>query len=184
MGPADRLAYPPLSDPPTQLELGHWEYNFSCMVCHGDKGQGLTEEWRTVLDPVDRNCWQARCHGPSHPPWGFQIPKTAPKIIGQGALAGYKTTTELFEMIRVEMPWSYPGLFEDDVYWKLTAFLADENAVDLGPEPLGPDTKAVFLQPNLVQHHHSPVKTERLIAGATAGLLLAAAGLRRLLQAS
>lgn len=176
MAPADRLAPPKMSDPPTQLELGHWEYNFSCMVCHGDQGQGLTPEWRTVLDPEDRNCWQARCHGPSHPPYGFEIPKTAPKIIGTGALAGYKTTAELFELVSTTMPWSYPGLFEDEVYWQITAYLADENKVDLGAKPLSADTAdAILLLPELAQTHHSAVETERMIAGVVAGLLLVAA---------
>ena len=52
MDPHERLARPPMSDPPTQIELGHAEYWMSCMVCHGDRGQGLTEEWRSGLDPA------------------------------------------------------------------------------------------------------------------------------------
>lgn len=183
MGPADRLAPPPMSDPPTQLELGHWEYNFSCMVCHGDRGQGLTPEWRSALDPEDQNCWQARCHGPSHPPFGFEIPKTAPLVIGPGALTGYKTPAELFDLISETMPWSYPGLFEDEVYWELTAYLAEENKVDLGPEPLGPDRAAdILLVPGLVQTHRSTAPAERIFGGAIAGLLLVAAAFYWLLR--
>lgn len=179
MGLADRLAPPPLSDPPTQIELGHWHYNFSCMVCHGDRGQGLTPEWRTALDPADRNCWQARCHGPSHPPYGFEIPKTAPMIIGAGALSGYRTTADLFNYLRAKMPWSYPGLFEDTVYWELTAYLSDVNKVDLGDAPLGPDrAEQILVMPELAQTHHSDIRVELIIAGVTSGLLLAAAVLR------
>ncbi len=179
MGLADRLAPPPLSDPPTQIELGHWHYNFSCMVCHGDRGQGLTPEWRTVLDPADRNCWQARCHGSSHPPYGFEIPKTAPMVMGEGALRSYRTAAELFDYLRTKMPWPYPGLFDDVVYWELTAYLADANKVDLGDGPLGPDkAHKIFLLPELAQTHHTDISAERAIAGAAGGLLLLAAALR------
>ncbi len=179
MGPADRLAYPPMSDPPTQIELGHWHYNFSCMVCHGDRGQGLTPEWRTVLDPADRNCWQARCHGPSHPPYGFEIPKTAPRIMGEGALSGYRTAAELFDYLQAKMPWPYPGLFTDAVYWELTAYLADANKVDLGDGVLGPErAQRILLVPELVQTYHNAIGGERVAAGAVMGLLLVATALR------
>ena len=175
MTPQERLAKPPMSDPPTQVELGHAEYWMSCMVCHGDRGQGLTDEWRSVLDPADMNCWQSRCHAPNHPPEGFQIPRQAPLVIGTGALTGYQTATDLFEYMRVEMPWSFPGLFEDDVYWNLTAYLADANSIDLPPEPLGPDNgDQVLMIPQLVQTHHTAIAVEQIAAGAVIGLLFLA----------
>jgi mono/diheme cytochrome c family protein len=176
MTPQERLAKPPLSDPPTQVELGHAEYWMSCMVCHGDRGQGLTEEWRTVLDPEDMNCWQSRCHAPNHPPQGFEIPRTSPLVIGPGALTGYQTASDLFAYLRVYMPWSFPGLFEDDVYWNLTAYLADANGIDLPKEPLGPGNgDEVLLRPQLVQTHHTAIAVEQIVASAVVGLLLLAA---------
>jgi mono/diheme cytochrome c family protein len=184
MSPTERLHEPPVSDPPTQIELGRHEYWMSCMVCHGDRGQGLTEEWRSVLDPEDQNCWQAKCHGAAHPPYGFQIPRTSPLIMGTGALTGYKTAEELFAYLRVKMPWSYPGLFEDKDYWQLTAYLADVNKVDLGDGPLGPENgDEVLLLPHLVQSHHEGTGVERIVAGAIAGLLLGAAALYWLVRA-
>jgi mono/diheme cytochrome c family protein len=176
MTPQERLARPPMSDPPTQVELGHAEYWMSCMVCHGDRGQGLTEEWRTVLDPADMNCWQSRCHAPNHPPQGFEIPRTAPLVIGPGALTGYQTASDLFAFMRPKMPWSFPGLFEDDVYWNLTAYLADANGIDLPQEPLGPDNgDEVLMLPQLVQTHHTAIEVEQIVASAVVGLLLLAA---------
>ena len=184
MDPTQRLAHPSMSNPPTQIELGHHEYWMSCMVCHGDQGQGLTEEWRDVLDPEDQNCWQAKCHGASHPPYGFQIPRQSPLVMGTGALTGYKTAADLFEFLRVRMPWSYPGLFEDQDYWQLTAFLADANEVDLGQRPLGPDNAdEILLLPQLVQTHHPGVQGERIAAGVMGGLLLGAAILYRWIRA-
>ncbi len=184
MTPQERLARPPLSDPPTQVELGHVEYWMSCMVCHGDRGQGLTEEWRSVLDPEDMNCWQSKCHAPNHPPEGFEIPQQAPLVIGPGALTGYKTAADLFAYLRVYMPWSFPGLFEDEVYWNLTAYLADANGVDLPPEPLGPENgDRVLLIPQLVQSHHTAIRVERSVAAVVVGLLLIAAILHRSVRA-
>ncbi len=153
------------------------------MVCHGDKGQGLTDEWRSVLDPADMNCWQSKCHAPNHPPEGFQIPRTAPMIIGPGALTGYKTATDLYEYLRVEMPWAFPGLFEDYEYWQLTAFLADVNDIDAGSEPLGPDNgDGVLLLSGLMQTHHTAIHVEQIVAGGMVVFVLGAVILRRRLQ--
>jgi hypothetical protein len=183
MTPQERLAKPEMSDPPTQVELGHAEYWMSCMVCHGDRGQGLTEEWRSVLDPEDMNCWQSRCHAPNHPPEGFEIPRTAPLIMGPGALTGYQTASDLYAYLRVYMPWSFPGIFEDDVYWNLTAFLLDANKIELPKEPLSPKNgDDIFIVPQLVQTHHTPIATEQIAASAVVGLLLAAAVLYWLIR--
>ena len=180
MSPQERLAKPPMSDPPTQVELGHAEYWMSCMVCHGDRGQGLTEEWRSVLDPADMNCWQSRCHAPNHPPEGFEIPRTSPLVIGPGALTGYRTAADLFAYLRVYMPWSFPGLFEDDVYWNLTAYLADVNGIDLPKEPLSPDNgDEVLMLPQLVQTPHAEIEVEQMVTGVVVGLLVVATILYR-----
>jgi hypothetical protein len=197
MAPHERLAFPPLSDPPTQVELGHTEYWMSCMVCHGDRGQGLTEEWREVLDPEDMNCWQSKCHAPNHPPEGFQVPRTSPLIMGPGALTGYETAEELYEYLRTTMPWPFPGLFQDFQYWQLTAFLLDANGVDMGepavnvgqtidcqgietceraPRVLGPENAAdILVIPQLVQTHKTPFGTEQVTAVVVLGLFVGAA---------
>jgi mono/diheme cytochrome c family protein len=184
MNPHERLKRPPMSDPPTQTELGHGEYWMSCMVCHGDRGQGLTDEWRSVLDPADMNCWQSKCHAPNHPPEGFEIPRQSPLVIGPGALTGYRTAADLFEYISTTMPWAFPGLFEDETYWQLTAYLADANKIDLGKEPLGPDNAdRILLLPQLVQTFQTDVELERIVASVTAALLLGAAILYWLIRA-
>jgi mono/diheme cytochrome c family protein len=199
MAPHERLEVPAMSDPPTQIEIGHLEYWMSCMVCHGDRGQGLTEEWRTVLDPMDMNCWQSKCHAANHPPEGFQLPRTSPMIIGPGALTGYETAQDLFEYLKATMPWPFPGLFQDVQYWGLTAYLLDANGVDLGKplandekcegcedggncdcqrvkEELGPENAAdILVAPGLVQTHKTAFETEQIAAVVVVGLLLCAA---------
>jgi len=207
MAPHERLEVPLMSDPPTQIEIGHYEYWMSCMVCHGDRGQGLTEEWRSVLDPTDMNCWQSKCHAPNHPPEGFEIPRTSPMIIGPGALTGYETAEDLFEYLKSTMPWPFPGLFQDVQYWGLTAYLLDANGVDLGKplvdpekaatcdcegnceceqvkEPLGPDNAAeILVIPDLVQTHKTDFSAEQIAAVVVVGVLLCAAVLYWLLRA-
>ena len=41
-----RLAQPPTVMPPAQADNGAQAYWSMCMSCHGDHGQGLTDEWR------------------------------------------------------------------------------------------------------------------------------------------
>jgi hypothetical protein len=181
MGDADlRLAPPVLSNPPAQLELGQYHYWMSCMVCHGDRGQGLTVEWRSVLDPADQNCWQSKCHAANHPPEGFEIPREAPLLMGTGAMSGYKTIGELHAYLSETMPWSFPGLLPEDAYWQLSAYLAEANRIELPPEPLGPGSGDDYLLvSDLVQTHHTEVKRERAVTGVALVLLFGALILRR-----
>ena len=183
--PFDRLAEPPRSDPPTQVELGHYSYYISCMVCHGDKGQGLTDEWRNVNPPEDRNCWQSRCHAPNHPPEGFEIPRSAPPVMSVGALDAYPTAADLYEYLRTDMPWAFPGILPDEEYWQLTAFLADANRVVLNKKPVGPDNaEAVLLSLQYAPGQEPDIERERLITGVALVLLLSAVVLQRWSQAS
>jgi mono/diheme cytochrome c family protein len=182
--PQDRLAPPPMSDPPTQVEQGHHVYWLTCMVCHGDRGQGLTDEWRGALDPADRNCWQSRCHAPNHPPGGFEFPHFVPAIIGPGRLARHETAARLYEFLRTRMPWQAPGLLSDDEYWQLTAFLVDANGVPLDGINLGPDNAArIRLGPASPQHQPTIFAGSKwfgvqpVAAGLAVLFLLSAAGI-------
>jgi hypothetical protein len=135
----DRLAKPALPANPSQADLGAVDYWFSCMVCHGDRGQGLTEEWRAASGPEDMNCWQSRCHASNHPPEGFELPTYAPLVIGEGALGRFDTALDLYAYIAGEMPWQMPGELDDEIYWRLTAFLLRENGLGGSDVELGPD---------------------------------------------
>ena len=123
----DRLAVPPLPENPTQLESGAFIYKQVCMACHGDLGQGLTEEWRLEWKE-DYNCWQAECHSPSHPPWGFEIPTTCcPAVTGQGTLMRFDTAAELYIYLTETMPWWSPGNRSTQEYWDVSAYLLSQN---------------------------------------------------------
>ena len=132
----DRLAPPPTVYPPTQADLGAQVFYLVCMACHGDRGQGLTEEWRGALDPADQNCWQSRCHASNYPPGGFVFPKVVPAVVSPGMTAKFETALDLHNYLREKMPWQAPGSLQEAEYWQLTAFLLRENSIDPGPQPL------------------------------------------------
>ena len=143
-----RLAPPPLPDNPTQADLGAQVYYQVCMVCHGDRGQGLTDEWRGVLDPEDQNCWQSGCHHTRHPEGGFIFPKVVPPVIGPGLLSHYPTALQLHDFVKARMPWQARGTRSDEEYWQLTAFLLRENGIDPGQDTLDrPRAAAIVLNP-------------------------------------
>jgi cytochrome c len=115
------------------------------MACHGDKGQGLSNEWRGALDPADQNCWQSRCHASNFPPGGFVFPKIVPAVASPGMLARFDTALELYHFLKQSMPFQAPGSLSEEEYWQLTAFLLSLNGIDPGAPILGPE-QAAFLK--------------------------------------
>jgi mono/diheme cytochrome c family protein len=132
----DRLAPPPTVYPPTQADQGAQVFYLVCMACHGDRGQGLTDEWRGALDLEDQNCWQSKCHASNHPPDGFVFPHLVPPVIGEGIINKYQTALGLHNFIQASMPWQAPGSLSAEKYWQLTAFLVRANGIDPGETPL------------------------------------------------
>ncbi|NMB68726.1 MAG: hypothetical protein GYA20_08190 [Chloroflexi bacterium] len=139
---SSRLAPWPTVYPPAQADLGAQEYYQRCMVCHGDLGQGLTDEWRSALDPADQNCWQSGCHGGKLGVGGFEFPRFAPRVIGGGALARFVTAQDLFDFLKAEMPFQAPGSLSDEIYWQLSAYLMRENGFFNGSRELNAATAA------------------------------------------
>jgi quinol-cytochrome oxidoreductase complex cytochrome b subunit len=125
-----RLAKPALTDPqdPTQLDQGSLIYWGICLTCHGDYGQGLTDEWRTVFGE-DQNCWTSKCHAANHPPQGFLIPRDRlpPALTGPGKLARFNTAQELYDYVFLTMPWWKPASLSPDKAWAVTAYLLKMN---------------------------------------------------------
>ena len=108
-----------------QLHNGSIIYWGVCLACHGDAGQGLTEEWRDAYGPVDRNCWQKGCHGNDHPENGFLIPEDLliPAVAGPGRLTRFKNAHELHDFIFASMPWWDPGQLTDEGAWEVSAYI-------------------------------------------------------------
>lgn len=141
---------PPTVYPPTQISEGATVYYLVCMACHGDRGQGLTDEWRGALDEPDQNCWQSKCHASNYPPGGFVFPKIVPAVASPGMLAKFDTAFDLYLYIKNEMPFQAPGSLRDEEYWQLAAFLLSLNRVDPGPLPLTEERAAkISLRPSI-----------------------------------
>ncbi|MGE5251056.1 MAG: cytochrome b N-terminal domain-containing protein, partial [Bacteroidota bacterium] len=123
-GPLDR---PLVSDPPTQVEEGSLIFWGVCMACHGDRGQGLTDEWREVAFGEDKDCWTSKCHASNHPPQGFEFPKTVPALAGGGRLGRFTSAQQLYDYVVAMMPWWNPGSLTPEKGWQVTAYLLKLN---------------------------------------------------------
>ena len=126
----ERLAKPALtaSESASQVGQGALLYWGVCMACHGDRGQGLTTEWRAVFGE-DQNCWTSKCHAANHPPDGFTIPRDnlPPAVTGPGTLARFNTAQELYDYLVVSMPWWKPGSLSSQQGWEATAYILKLN---------------------------------------------------------
>ncbi len=165
-----------VSEIPNQLEAGSLKYWGVCMACHGDQGQGLTEEWKDAFGSEDRNCWQSGCHGADHPPQGFLIPKDKiiPSVAGQGSLARFRNAQELHDYILASMPWWDPGQLTDTEAWEVTAYILDMHKV-LPDDFVLMDENASAI---MTQYAVQPPSNDRPAIIAFAGILsLAAMGL-------
>ncbi len=113
------------ADNSEQLKKGSIIYWGVCLTCHGDRGQGMTAEWRDAYGIEDRDCWQSGCHGPDHPPQGFRIPRdlVIPPIAGPGRLTRFKNAQELHDYILASMPWWDPGRLKDEEAWQVASYI-------------------------------------------------------------
>ncbi len=131
---------------PTQRDLGAAVYMRRCSTCHGDKGQGLTLEWRQTWPETHQNCSTPKCHGKQHPPDGFEIKDNyAPAVIGPGTLTRFRTAQALFAYISTTMPMHAPGTLTQDEYWALTAFLLAAHGVPADGVPLDSATSGQIM---------------------------------------
>ncbi len=130
------LIIPDLGLNASQADYGERAYRLVCAACHGNRGQGLTDEWRSQWPPEDQNCWQSKCHAPNHPPDGFIVPRYVPPVLGPNTLLRFSTVLELHDYIYQAMPWQEPASLSVKEYWDITAYLVRERGVDLIREPL------------------------------------------------
>jgi mono/diheme cytochrome c family protein len=143
------LVLPELPSTATQADVGAEIYRLVCQDCHGDRGQGLTDEWRAEWAPEDQNCWQSKCHASNHPPEGFVLPRQVPALMGVNTLKAHETVLDLHNYIRSRMPWHDPGNLQAWEYWQVTAFLIRERGLASGDLPLGEAEAAnLLLHPN------------------------------------
>jgi len=144
----DRLAQPTLPATPGQADYGAQEFWFQCLPCHGDRGQGLTDEFRETYPPEDRNCWEAGCHGERPYENGWTIPPTVPAVIGPNTITKFPNAKTLHDFICAAMPYQWPGTLDDETCWKLTAFLLRENGISYTEQLNDSNANQIQLLPN------------------------------------
>jgi cytochrome c len=125
----DRLAEPTLPPSPSQADYGAQVYWLSCMPCHGDRGQGLTDEFRETYPPEEQYCWERGCHGANPYESGFSLPMFIPGMIGPDAIGKFADAAQLNSYIRAAMPFWDPGSLTEEEAWRVTAFILRENGL-------------------------------------------------------
>jgi mono/diheme cytochrome c family protein len=165
----DRLAAPPTAENPTQADEGAQLYWLHCQPCHGDQGQGLTDEWRAQYPPEDQNCWNSGCHGNRPYENGFTLPTAVPAVIGEDSLARFATLGEVHAFIQAAMPYQDAGHLSEAEYLAITAFLARAHGVwneqSLNTANVG-EVRLQPLAPENVVLSAEPVVTAPAIAAA------------------
>jgi hypothetical protein len=130
----DPFDVPVLPDNPTQVDLGRDAYFYHCMPCHGDQGQGLTDEFRQMWEEDHQDCWSRGCHNQNDAQVAFPIPRSIPPVSGGSTtLARFAAPQELHDYLVATHPPQRPGALEAAQYWAVTAFLLAENG-RLAPE--------------------------------------------------
>ena len=120
-----RLDKPQMPPVRSQVDEGQLIYWGICLACHGDRGQGLTDEWRFGAFGEDNNCWKSHCHGKNHPQQGFEMPKTLtfPSLSSAGSLGRFQTAQQLYDYVVEMMPWWKPHSLGPEKAWQVTAYL-------------------------------------------------------------
>jgi len=122
----DPLAQPELPENPTDLEMGRYLFWRHCMPCHGDVGQGLTDDFRALWED-HANCWDRGCHGNKREDEGFPIPTVIPAIVTADHLNQFASDEELFAFLKATHPPQYPGYLKDDEYHDIVKVLFSMN---------------------------------------------------------
>jgi cytochrome c len=144
----ERLAEPTLPANPAQADVGARAYWLNCMPCHGDKGQGLTVEFRQLYPEDHQDCWKSGCHGARPYTNGWTLPKQVPALIGESALDRFGTAAGLFAFAKAAMPFNAPGSLDDQTYWSIVSYLLVQNGVVRGDVQVGPVNAAGILVRN------------------------------------
>jgi hypothetical protein len=140
----DPLAEPFLPENPSELELGRYWYWHNCMTCHGDVGQGLTDEFRAIWPEDHRNCWAHGCHGGNRDDGGFPIPTYVPPLVSNAKLAQFTSQQGFYAFLKSTHPPQNPGILEDAEYLAIVRYVFTMN-----DRPLGEDTQVPTITPTV-----------------------------------
>jgi cytochrome c len=123
----DPLDEPPLPEHPTEYELGRNLYWHWCMTCHGDVGQGLTDEFRGIWEEDHQDCWGRGCHAGHPGDMGFPIPTVVPALVSDAHLEQFACMQELSAFLKATHPPQSPGILKDEEYHAIALFVFTMN---------------------------------------------------------
>ena len=132
----DPLVEPLLPENPTEYELGQNLYWHWCMTCHGDRGQGLTDEFRKIWEPEHQNCWGRGCHAGRSGDGGFPIPTSVPAIVNETHLSQFASVQDLSDFLRATHPPQSPGILKNEEYHAIALFVFTINERSLAGTPV------------------------------------------------
>ena len=119
----DPMEEPFLPENPTDLQLAEKLFWDLCMVCHGDVGQGLTDEFIALWPEEHQNCWSRGCHTNNASAQGFPIPREVPALVRTDKLGHFKTMQDMQNYLKATHPSKSPGIWEDHEYELLAYFV-------------------------------------------------------------
>jgi cytochrome c len=174
----DRLAQPTLPASPSQADHGAQVYWLSCLPCHGDRGQGLTDEFRQTYPEEERYCWESGCHGERPYDNGFKLPMQIPALIGPGTLQKFSNAAVLHAYVAAAMPFWKPGSLSEQDAWSVTAFVLRQNGLWDGRADLdASNAERVRVQAGPAPASPTPVPVQAGPSSSSPWPLVAAAGL-------
>lgn len=132
----DPLIEPSLPENPTEYELGQNLYWHWCMTCHGDRGQGLTDEFRAIWEPEHQNCWGRGCHAGRSGDGGFPIPTVVPALVNESQLSEFDSVHDLADFLKATHPPQSPGILKNEEYQAIALFVFTMNGRSLVDVPL------------------------------------------------
>ena len=102
---SSRLAQPPTVVPPAQADNGAQVYWGMCMACHGDQGQGLTDEWRNSFRSKNATAGNLAVTRATRLKTVLRFPKQASLHWRElGTLSRFSNSFELYRHIHQNMP--------------------------------------------------------------------------------
>jgi len=130
--PTPTPTYDPLVEPfvpenPSEYELGRNWYWHNCMTCHGDVGQGLTDDFRAIWPEDHQNCWDHGCHGGRIDDEGFPIPTIVPALVREGKLKKFSSLQTFEDFIKATHPPQDPGCLDDEQYHAIALYVFSMN---------------------------------------------------------
>jgi hypothetical protein len=103
------------------------------MPCHGDRGQGLTDEFRGLWEEDHQDCWARGCHGGRVEDEGFPVPRIVPALVGESQMERFPSQQALSDYLQSTHPPQSPGILKGEEYRAIALFVFTMNGRQAEP---------------------------------------------------